>query len=202
MLAGIQAMLRHSDILQGCRFTWVTDHKGLIHLVNQKNLSGRQARWIEKISSFNFEIQYIPGPEIFFADALSRIYSNEAPGTVRARSEYTYHDVVNNNDLDINSITMPVFAGLEAMALSSDRVTRTMTRKAADARSFASDSRTSAKEGGGTQKPSSSAHRTENPNTPEKTSKSSKVSISLIRHPQAMPKATAINQFGPSSILT
>jgi hypothetical protein len=45
MLAGIEAMLRHRDILQGCKFPWVTDHKGLIHLLNQKNLSGRQARW-------------------------------------------------------------------------------------------------------------------------------------------------------------
>jgi hypothetical protein len=60
MLAGIEAMLRHRDILQGCKFTWVTDNKGLIHLINQKNLSGRQARWIEKISSFDFEGKYVP----------------------------------------------------------------------------------------------------------------------------------------------
>ncbi|KAF7348752.1 Retrovirus-related Pol polyprotein from transposon 17.6 [Mycena venus] len=138
MLAGVEAMLRHRDILQGCRFTWVTDHKGLIHLVNQKNLSGRQARWIEKTSSFDYQIEYVPGTENVLADALSRIYSNDAPGTVRARSEYTYHDVIDNNDLDIDSITMPVFAGLEAMALSSDRVMRSGTRrvlKTADAKS-------------------------------------------------------------------
>jgi hypothetical protein len=70
-------------------------------------------------------VKYVPGTENVLADALSRIYSNEAPGTVRARSEYTYHDIVDNSVLDINSISMPVFAGLEAMALtSSDRVTR------------------------------------------------------------------------------
>jgi RNase H-like domain found in reverse transcriptase len=56
-------MLRHSDILQGARFKWVTDHKGLTHLLNQKNLSGRQARWLEKISSFDFEVVYVPGEE-------------------------------------------------------------------------------------------------------------------------------------------
>ena len=56
MLAGIETMLRHADILQGVKFKWLTDHKGLIHLLNQKNLSGRQARWLEKISSFSFEV--------------------------------------------------------------------------------------------------------------------------------------------------
>ena len=50
MLAGVETMLRYRDILQGVHFQWYTDHKGLIHLLNQRNLSGRQARWIEKIS--------------------------------------------------------------------------------------------------------------------------------------------------------
>jgi hypothetical protein len=50
MLAGIEAMLRHCDILQGCPFTWITDHKGLIHLMNQKNLSGLLAGSIKKTS--------------------------------------------------------------------------------------------------------------------------------------------------------
>jgi hypothetical protein len=99
MLAGVEAMLRHRDVLQGFPFKWITDHKGLIHLMNQKNLSGRQARWIEKISEFDFEVVYVPGTENVLANALSRIYSNEAPGTVRSRSEYTYHDVVNNDVL-------------------------------------------------------------------------------------------------------
>ena len=35
MLAGIETMMRHRDILQGVRFRWYTDHKGLIHLLNQ-----------------------------------------------------------------------------------------------------------------------------------------------------------------------
>jgi hypothetical protein len=41
MLAGIETMLRHRDILQGTKFMWITDHKGLIHLVKQKDLSGQ-----------------------------------------------------------------------------------------------------------------------------------------------------------------
>lgn len=71
MLAGVESLLRHTDILQGCKFTWVTDHEALIHLANQKDLSGRQARWIEKTSTFNYEIRYVPGEENTLADALS-----------------------------------------------------------------------------------------------------------------------------------
>jgi RNase H-like domain found in reverse transcriptase/Reverse transcriptase (RNA-dependent DNA polymerase) len=71
LMAGIETMLHHADILQGIRFKWVTDHKGLTHLLNQENLSGRHARWLEKISSFDFEVVYIPGNENVLADALS-----------------------------------------------------------------------------------------------------------------------------------
>ena len=48
-----------------------TNHKGLTHLLNQKNPSGRQACWLEKISSFDFEVVYVPGSENVLADALS-----------------------------------------------------------------------------------------------------------------------------------
>ena len=118
MLAGVETMLRHRDILQGAKFIWITDHKGLIHLLKQKDLSGRQARWMEKISEFNFEVEYAPGVENVLADALSRMYSNDAPGTVRARSEYTYHDVIDNDVLLTHRISMPILTGLEAAAVT------------------------------------------------------------------------------------
>lgn len=71
MFAGVETMLRHVDILHGVQFKWLTDHRGLIYLLNQKNLSGQQARWLEKISSFTFEVVYIAGSENVVADALS-----------------------------------------------------------------------------------------------------------------------------------
>ena len=43
LLAGVETMLRHRDILQGVPFIWVTDHKSLTHIMDQKGLSGRQA---------------------------------------------------------------------------------------------------------------------------------------------------------------
>jgi len=115
MLASIETMLRHADILQGAKFKWVTDHKGLLHLLNQKNLSGRQARWLEKIASFQFEVIYVPGADNVLADALSRMYSNDFAPTVRARSEYTYHDII-NDDMDIQVGPAPDMPVLEVAA--------------------------------------------------------------------------------------
>ncbi len=71
MLTGLEMMLRHRDILQGVHFTWIMDHKGLIHLMNQKDLTGRQACWLEKMSAFDFEIVYAPGETNILSDALS-----------------------------------------------------------------------------------------------------------------------------------
>ena len=135
MLAGIETMLRYSDILQGVEFQWLTDHKGLTHLLNQKNLSGRQARWLEKISSYTFKVVYIEGSENVVADALSRIYSNDSSGTVRARSEFTYHDVVDDDTVHVLSSLpsdVPVLAGMEArVATRRGTRVRRLTEKAA-----------------------------------------------------------------------
>jgi len=128
MLAGIETMLRHQDILQGAKFKWITDHKGLIHLINQKSLSGRQARWIEKISGFDFEVQYMPGSENVIADALSRMYSNDTPGTVRSKCEYTYFDVVNDDAAVEENVSMPILAGIEAK-VAVQRKPRTPRKK-------------------------------------------------------------------------
>jgi hypothetical protein len=118
LMARIEIMLHHTDILQGVQFKWVTDHKGLTHLLNQKNLSGRQARWLEKISSFDFEVVYIPENKNVLVDALSRLYSYNSPGTVRAKSEYAYLDVMDNNTMTLSTMSqkssIPMLAGIEA----------------------------------------------------------------------------------------
>ena len=132
MLAGIETMIQYLGILLGVQFSWLTDHKGLIHLLNQKNLSGRQARWLEKISPFNFKVVYIEGSENVVADALSRIYLNDSPGTVRTKSEFTYHDVV-DNDTSVGSRAgdLPLLAGIEArLATRRSSRTRCPTEKA------------------------------------------------------------------------
>jgi transposase InsO family protein len=49
-----------------------TDHRGLQWLNTKAELNGRQARWVEDLSDFDFQVIYIPGPQNAAADALSR----------------------------------------------------------------------------------------------------------------------------------
>ena len=175
MLAGVETMLRHADILHGARFKWLTDHKGLIHLLNQKNLSGRQARWLEKISTFDFEVVYIAGSENVVADALSRIYMNDSPGTVRNRSEFTQHDVL-DDDTSAVYTELPVLAGIEArIATRRGTRVRRLTEKAAAAREDSSDFVPEVCVDPGERKEGGSPPEIEIPNTqPENTSEKSR----------------------------
>jgi transposase InsO family protein len=63
----------HSDI----PFTLRTDHDSLKHFRTMPHLSGRLARWVEKMAEFDCNIEYIPGPKNVVADALSRRYDLE-----------------------------------------------------------------------------------------------------------------------------
>ena len=116
MLAGIETILQFANLPQGVEFRRLTDHKGLTHLLNQKNLSGRQARWLEKISAFNFKVVYIEGSKNVVADVLLRMYSGDAPGTLRSASEFPYHDVVNEDTTAVmaGGNVLPILAGIDA----------------------------------------------------------------------------------------
>jgi hypothetical protein len=115
MLAGMETMVRNRHLLLGIRFRWFTDHKGLIYLLKQKDLTGRQARWLEKISEFDFEVVYVPGEQNILADALSRMYSEDKAGTVRAPGEYTTIDG-SLSSLPAAIVSMPLLVGTEAIA--------------------------------------------------------------------------------------
>jgi len=61
------------------QFTVVTDHESFTKLMTQKNLNGRQQRWLTHITHFDFKIEYQPGAKNFLADHLSRIHEGN-PG--------------------------------------------------------------------------------------------------------------------------
>ncbi|SJL09568.1 uncharacterized protein ARMOST_12948 [Armillaria ostoyae] len=64
---------------------------------------------METLSDFDFDVEYMPGAENILSDALSRMYASDAPGTVRAPSEYTQYDEdYPQSELAANGITMPV----------------------------------------------------------------------------------------------
>jgi hypothetical protein len=113
-LAGLEAMRRHRFLLLGVRFTWWTDHKALVFMLTQKDLEGRRARWLEAIAEFDFEIKFVPGKENVLSDALSRMWSNDAPGTVRGASAYSAHDPDHPN-VSVRA-ALPMIVGDEARA--------------------------------------------------------------------------------------
>ena len=73
MLGILHALRVWRHYLSGVHFEVHTDHNTLRHITTQPSLSQRQARWVEFISEFDFEIKYLKGKENVVADALSRI---------------------------------------------------------------------------------------------------------------------------------
>ena len=120
LLALVETLKRFRGILHGTTFMVRTDHKALTHLMRQKDLSPRQHRWLDILNEFDFNIEYIPGDTNEFADALSRIYSDDPKGVVRADSEYV-------TDLDepfrgIRGKTHPIYVGMTLIPIASAMV--------------------------------------------------------------------------------
>ena len=73
MLAIIRALKKWRSDLIGVPFLIYTDHKTLENFHQQRELSRRQARWMEFLSQYDGKIVYVKGDENSVADALSRI---------------------------------------------------------------------------------------------------------------------------------
>ena len=58
--------------LLGRRFTLRTDHQAIRWLFTMKEPKGRLARWLETLATYEFEIEYRPGPKHLNADGMSR----------------------------------------------------------------------------------------------------------------------------------
>jgi hypothetical protein len=72
LLAVIHALQKWKMLLLGMKVNVMTDHHSLTYLLKQRNLSRRQARWLEILSDFDLQFQYIKGEDNSVADALSR----------------------------------------------------------------------------------------------------------------------------------
>lgn len=78
-------------------FTVITDHASLKWLMDQRDLTGRLARWSLKLQSFNLSIEYRKGSLNSVPDALSRMFSDEVSGVSNHQGK----------DIDLDPITVP-----------------------------------------------------------------------------------------------
>ena len=60
------------EFLYGKAFVLQSDHHSLQWLLELKNPQGKFARWIEKLSEYEFKVVYLPGAKNVVADTLSR----------------------------------------------------------------------------------------------------------------------------------
>ena len=87
------SVTKWEDKLIGRKFTVITDHQSLEFFSRQRHLSGRQARWAEYLSRFDFEVTYVKGQHNIVADCLSRYYSSDLPDEAHANHQYVSADL-------------------------------------------------------------------------------------------------------------
>jgi len=80
-LAGMIFGLKHyQQYLLVRQFTVRTDHATLVYLLTAKDLIGQQARWVDLMSEYTFNIQHHANTSHSNADALRRILQCEERG--------------------------------------------------------------------------------------------------------------------------
>jgi hypothetical protein len=100
MIAILEALLKWEDKLIGYRSHVVTDHQALEFFKTQDQLSSHQTCWMEYLSRFDFDIQYIRGKLNKVADCLSHYYESNTWYNVYDVSEYVDADVWLDPTLD------------------------------------------------------------------------------------------------------
>ncbi|KAF8752795.1 hypothetical protein RHS01_07224 [Rhizoctonia solani] len=132
-LAIVASLDKFRPLLYGVKFEVLTNHKALEFLLTQKELNARQVRWLETINEFDCTIRYIEGSQNVLADALSRMYSEDKKGTVRAASEYMADidgsDTTGNAHTPTGQLTRPVITGMAAKVAAKSRVTSEGVRR-------------------------------------------------------------------------
>lgn len=77
LLAIVHVLLKWRLLLLGMKVNVMTDHHSITHLMKQRTLSQRQARWLERLADFDLKLNHIRGEDNTIADALSRKNSED-----------------------------------------------------------------------------------------------------------------------------
>ena len=86
LVAIVFALQRFCNYLEGRKFTVITDHRALIFLHTQKEISKVVARWYEVIIHFDFDVEYCPGVLNKLPDLLSRLYPDFVREYIKEKS--------------------------------------------------------------------------------------------------------------------
>lgn len=91
LLAIIRALKKWRVDLLGSPFFIYTDHKTLENFITQKDLSRRQACWMEFMSQFDSKIIYIKGENNTVTDALSHLPYTTSSHDAESSARHPYH---------------------------------------------------------------------------------------------------------------
>lgn len=107
-----------------------TDHQGLMYFAEGRDLSRRQARYLDMLSEFNIKIIYRPGPRNVKADALTRMAGAVPKDPTDERLKQQHRtiltpDRLGSEDMNIavNAIDDPIFHKVAEANLTDEECT-------------------------------------------------------------------------------
>ena len=130
LLAIIRAIKKWKYDLIGTPFFVYTDHKTLLNFDTQKDLSRRQARWMEELSVYDCKFIYVRGEDNTIADALSRYPHTTSENVAQSSSQ---HPHINFNKENLVVLKRSSISPLSSIAaLTDSTVQRTKIEFAID----------------------------------------------------------------------
>ena len=121
LLAVIRAIKKWKYDLLGSPFFVYIDHKTLLNFDTQKDLSRRQARWMETLSMYDCKFVYVKGQDNTMADALSRYPLKNTSSDIIAQDNAFHPHMNSNKDVPVVlDRSTPSFTPLTAIAALTD----------------------------------------------------------------------------------
>lgn len=118
LLSVIRALKKWRSDLLGSPIYMYTDHKTLENFDTQRDLSHRQARWMEYMSQFETSFVYVRGEDNTGADALSRLpvheYTDSTDAEGNARSAYEYCEYLDDDCTPICTVNSILAVGRDS----------------------------------------------------------------------------------------
>ena len=102
-IAILKALLKWEDKLIGNKIHVVTDHHALEFFKMQRRLSNCQMSWMEYLTWFDFDIQYLKGVGNKVADSLSWYYQSDTWEDIHP----SYYYVNADSQLDLEGKDLP-----------------------------------------------------------------------------------------------